>query len=235
MADSRPSVGVALVGSGFSASFHAENYKRVYGIDVRLAGVYSRRPEMAQKFAREHRLGLVYRSPGELLSNTSVDLVDACVPNRFHEEIVVTTLQARKHVVVEKPLTCCVVPPGQGGHTSEDCLKTALAGAQRMVQAERASGRKIFYAENWVHAPGVQKANRLLASAGTTILRIVGEESHSGTHSPYAMRWETAGGGSLLNKGCHPLGAALYLKYEEGLRRLGRRIRPRWVSASVAT
>jgi predicted dehydrogenase len=91
-----------------------------------------------------------------------------------------------------------------------------------------------MYAENLVYAPGVQKARALLDAADTPILRIVGEESHSGTHSPYAMSWETSGGGSLVNKGCHSLGAALYLKYEEGRRRKGGRIRPSWVAATVA-
>jgi hypothetical protein len=66
-------------------------------------------------------------------------------------------------------------------------------------------------------------------------LRMDGEESHSGSHSRFAGTWRTAGGGSLLWKACHPLGAALYLKYREGQRRVGRPIRPASVQAEVAT
>jgi predicted dehydrogenase len=43
--------------------------------------------------------------------------------------------------------------------------------------------------------------------------------------------WSIQGGGSLIAKGCHPLGAVLYLKRKEGMARLGRPIRPAFVSA----
>ena len=143
------------------------------------------------------------------------------------------TLQAGKHVVVEKPFAGSFAP-GKFPEDWQRCLDEAMASADRMIAAEQASGKRIMYAENLVYAPGIQKAKRLLESAGTSILRMVGEESHSGTHSPYAMDWTTSGGGSLYNKGCHSVGAALYLKYEEGLRRLGTRIRPSWVVGTVA-
>ena len=109
-----------------------------------------------------------------------------------------------------------------------------MASADRMIEAERESGCHIMYAENLVYAPGVQKARRLLEAAETPILRIMGEESHSGTHSPYAMQWRTSGGGSIVNKGCHSLGAAIYLKHLEGIRRRGRRVRPAWVVGVAA-
>jgi len=57
------------------------------------------------------------------------------------------------------------------------------------------------------------------------------EESHSGSHSPVYGIWSVQGGGSLIAKGCHPLGAILYLKRKEGLARLGRPLRPETVSA----
>ena len=231
--ESGPSVGVALVGTGFAAKFHIEAYQRVYGVNVRLLGAYSRRPEPAQQFVEEHGLGKVYADLDELLSDPEVDLVDACVPNRLHEEIAVRALEAGKHVAVEKPLTGSF----ERGKDPEDwnrCLDEALSSANRMIEAERRAGRRIMYAENWVYTPGVQKARRLLEAANASILRTVGEESHSGTHSTYAMQWQTSGGGSLLNKGCHPLGGALYLKYMEGIRRLGRPIRPSWAIGAVA-
>ena len=230
---SEASVGVALVGCGFAAKFHAENYRRVHGIRVRLVGAYSRRAEPTQEFVKSHGLERSYDDLDQLLSDPEVDLVDVCVPNRLHEGIVVRALQAGKHVVVEKPFTGSFAP-GEGAEGWQRCLDEALAGADRMIEAEQESGRRIMYAENWVHAPGVQKALRLLQDADTPVLRIVGEESHSGTHSPYAMQWKTSGGGSLVNKACHPLGAAIHLKYQDGMRRLGRHVRPQWVVGAVA-
>ena len=232
--EDRATVGVAIIGSGFAAKFHAENYRRIHGTRARLVGVYSRRAEVAREFAAAHGFEKTYDDLQQLLKDPDVDLVDSCVPNRFHEEMVVQALEAGKHVAVEKPFTGGFTPPGEGTDGWKRNLENALGSAERMLEAERSSGRRIMYAENWVYTPGVQKARRLLGAADTPILRMVGEESHSGTHSPYAMQWSTSGGGSLLNKGCHLLGAALYLKYEEGMRRLGRRIRPSWVVGATA-
>ncbi len=234
MVGSPQTVGIAIVGSGFAAKFHAENYVSGPGPLARLIGVYSRRHGAAREFAGRHGFDKAYETLDALLADPEVDLVDICVPTRFHEEFVVQALNAHKHVAVEKPLTGCFNPPGRDGHTIQDCLRQALASADRMLLAERESGKRICYDENWVYSPPIQKACRLLASAETPILRIVGEESHSGTHSPYAMRWDTAGGGSLIKCGCHPVGGALYLKAEEGRRRFGRPIRPVWVVGTVA-
>jgi predicted dehydrogenase len=43
--------------------------------------------------------------------------------------------------------------------------------------------------------------------------------------------WSIQGGGSLIAKGCHPLGAILYLKRKEGIARTGKPIRPVAVTA----
>ena len=113
-------------------------------------------------------------------------------------------------------------------------LRQALDSADLVIAACRDAGVILCYAENWVYAPPVQKARRLLAAAGGPILRMVGEESHSGTHAPVNKRWETGGGGSLIGKACHPLGAALYLKADEGRRLRGAPVRPVSVLAEVA-
>src|SRR3989304_2671152 len=104
-------------------------------------------------------------------------------------------------------------------------LRRALASGDEIIAACQEAGVRLCYAENWVYAPPIQRARRLLPAAGGPILRIVGEESHGGTHAPINKRWETGGGGSLIGKGCHPLSAALYLKADEG-RRLPGRARP---------
>lgn len=113
-------------------------------------------------------------------------------------------------------------------------LDQAVAGADEVLETITRNGVRLLYAENWVYAPSVQKANHLLAQADGTILRVMAEESHSGSHSPYSKEWRYAGGGSLFHKGCHPLSGALFLKAQEGIRRRGTPIRPRSVLADVS-
>ena len=95
----------------------------------------------------------------------------------------------------------------------------------------REAGITLGYAENFVYAPSVQKEREIVEKSRAQILRLVGEESHNGSHSPVYGIWSVQGGGSLIAKGCHPLGAVLYLKRKEGLARLGHPIRPASVTA----
>ncbi len=234
-------VGIGLVGAGFAAHFHAHCYRRVSGVEVELRAVASAHPARARALAEEFGIDRVYERVEDLLGDPAVDLVDLCVPNHLHVPLIEAAAAAGKHVAVEKPLTGYFGddwpdPEARIGLVvPRDRMRAgALANADRALAACRRAGVRLLYAENWVYAPGIQKARRLLEQAGGTILRIEGEESHSGSHAAYYRRWRTAGGGALLGKGCHPLGAALYLKRVEGIRRHGRPIRPRSVVAEVA-
>jgi predicted dehydrogenase len=219
-----------LVGAGFVARIHADAYRRLPGQGVELRAVCAGRRERAEAFAEEFGVERVVDDLGAVLADPSVEVVDLCVPNHLHAPFAVRAAEAGKHVVVEKPLTGAFERVGD----PRGLLDEARANADGVLDACARAGVRLCYAENWVYAPPIQKARRLLERADGAILRIEGEESHSGSHASYSRRWASAGGGSLLGKGCHPLGAALYLKRCEGERRDGRPIRPRSVVAEVA-
>jgi predicted dehydrogenase len=167
-----------------------------------------------------------------------VDVVDVCTPPATHEALCVQALRAGRHVIVEKPFTGWFGPEGaEGGEfhgasfAKETMLRDAAASCARIVEAARAAKKRVCYAENWVYAPAIQKEREMVAKSGTQILWMMGEQSHSGSHSPYYGKWKFSGGGSMMGKGCHPLSAALYLKRVEGEARDGEAIRPAAVSA----
>ena len=226
-----PRVRVGMVGAGFVARLHAEAYRQVHGVEVELSWVTAARPERAAAFATEFGARRTAIDARTIFSDPAVDVVDLCVPNHLHAPLAVEAARAGKHVIVEKPLTGFFGPPAT---PRAEMRRQALAAVDGVLGACRDAGVRLCYAENWVYAPPIQKARRLLAASGGPILRLVGEESHSGTHAPINKRWETGGGGSLLGKGCHPLGAALYLKADEGRRVRGAPIRPVSVMAEVA-
>jgi predicted dehydrogenase len=207
---------VGIAGAGFVARLHIDGWRRVTGVPVEVRGVAAAHPERARSFAAEFGLAVAYRDVEELLADPAVTVLDLCVPNDRHEPFAIAGLQAGKHVIVEKPLTGCFAP--RAGQTAEAMQREALRSADAMLAASEAAQRQLCYAENWLYAPPFVKAERLLAAAGGTVLRMQGEESHSGTHSEPNKHWVTAGGGSLLGKGCHPLAAILHLKASEGHR-----------------
>jgi predicted dehydrogenase len=227
----RKRIGIGVVGAGFVARLHAEAYRQVRGIEIDLAAVAASRPERAEAFAREFGVRRAVADFRAVLDDRAVELVDLCVPSHLHAQMAVEAARAGKHVIVEKPLTGFF---GDAATPRGEMLRSAVVSADAVLQACAQAGVRLCYAENWVYAPPIQKARRLLAAAGGPILRLVGEESHGGTHAPVNKRWATGGGGSLIGKACHPLGAALYLKADEGQRLRGRAIRPVSVSAETA-
>lgn len=223
---------VGIAGARFAARFHLNGYRRVYGVPVEVVGVTSKSAESREAFAREN--GLKAFPTLEALCD-AVDVIDVCAPGYLHESLAVKALERGKHVIIEKPFTGYYGPGTDDfrGNTfpKETMLREAMASCDRILSAARAAGKLVCYAENWVYAPAVQKEREILAKSGGQILWLIGDESHSGSHSPYYGIWKFAGGGSMVGKGCHPLTATLYLKRVEGEARDKKPIRPATVSA----
>lgn len=228
----KKTVRAGIVGAGFSASFHFEAIRKVYGTNVEIKGVYAL--EGAKAYADKRGIA-AYDSLEALLDD--VDVVHCCTTASAHEPVAIAALKRDKYVIVEKPLT------GFFGDGSEDfngenfskkaARKSALASVERMLKAEAGSKGKILYAENWIYAPSIQKEREIIEKTGAQILWIHGEEAHSGSHARTYAYWKYSGGGVMIGKGCHPLTAALYLKRVEGKARGGVPIRPKSVTARI--
>ena len=214
---------IGIAGTGFAGKFHLENFPDT-GAEV--TAVTSARAESREEFAKKHKLQ-AYNSVQEMLPH--IDVLDICTPPSSHLEYMRAAAEAGKHIIVEKPLTGFFGSPAQ--FTKRQMLDTVLAEAAALKENIKNTGITLGYAENFVYAPSVQKEREIVEKTKAQILRLVGEESHNGSHSPVYGIWSIQGGGSLIAKGCHPLGAVLYLKRKEGLARLGRPIRPSYVTA----
>lgn len=94
----------ALIGCGRIASRHAENIQKV----GKLIAVCDVVPEKASQFATQYQ-ATAYTSCDDLLFNEKeVEIVCVCSPNGLHAEHTIKSLQARKHVLCEKPM--CLTP-----------------------------------------------------------------------------------------------------------------------------
>jgi predicted dehydrogenase len=214
---------IGIAGAGFAARFHLENFPES---DVEVVGVTSARAESRDAFAAAHGLR-AFASVAEMLPE--IDVLDICTPPSSHQEYMLAAAAAGKNVIVEKPFTGFFGSPQD--FTKRQMLDGVVRELNSIREAFHKTGVTLGYAENFVYAPSVQKEREIVEKTRAQILRLVGEESHNGSHSPVYGIWSIQGGGSLIAKGCHPLGAVLYLKRKEGLARLGRPIRPAFVSA----
>lgn len=183
-----PMIGVGILGSGFIADSYAEAL-----LDVRnaeLVASYSRTTSRAQSFAERWKATAV-DSMAELCARPDVDIVIIALPNEAHLDAVRIVAAAGKAVVCTKPLA-----------------RTA-AEAREMLEAVTAAGVWHGYAESSVFSPNIRKAYEMVMAGGIgSVLTMRAREAHSGPHAPHFWDAATAGGGALLDMGCHTVESA---------------------------
>lgn len=227
---------IGIVGSKFAANFHHHAYHSLAGLGIKVIGCYSPTKNHRDRFAAKRNIKS-FTTFEDMLRE--VDVVDICAPGYVHEFYTLKAAKARKNIIVEKPFTGYYGPSRapkkwRGDKFSKKImLDKAIESARRIAKAIRKNKVTLCYAENWIYAPSIQKEAEILKKTKGQILWMIGEESHSGSHSPFYGIWQKSGGGSLVGKGCHPLTAILYLKYVEGKARDGDPIRPKTVSARM--
>lgn len=113
---------VGVVGFGAWGKFHARAWRKVAGAE--LAGIAAHGDSSAAEAAAEFPDVPIHRSIAALLE-AGVEVVDIVAPNHLHAAMVLAALEAGCHVVVEKPLA------------------TSTADLDRIVAAERASGKRV--------------------------------------------------------------------------------------------
>ncbi|MEZ6113881.1 MAG: Gfo/Idh/MocA family oxidoreductase [Pirellulaceae bacterium] len=230
---------VAINGSGFAADYTARVYSQLphkNGVTIELAGVTSGRPETAARFAETHGIAQTFGSHSEMLAAVRPHIDNIACANFAHGPYTIEAAQAGVPVIVlEKPP---VIWPGwaEGRQTDARTRKEeSMTYLADVLDAVRAAGSKLLYAEDFVYVDGMKGLVELLIESRRVdkgkVLYQRGVCAHQGSHAPAYDTPAKSGGGALFNKACHPLGPCLYLKQVEGILRDGRPIRPRQVSA----
>jgi len=190
-------IGVGLIGTGYMGKCHALAWNAVRpvfgdGPRIRLAQLAEASAELAA--ARAEALGFA-RATGDwrdLVEDPEVDVISITTPNAFHAEMAIAALEAGKHVWCEKPMA------------------PALADAERMAAAARASGRVAVLGYNYIQNPAIRQIESLIAEGaiGTVNhLRIeMDEDFMADPEALFYWKSELASGyGALDDFGVHPL------------------------------
>src|SRR5690349_9201169 len=101
MSNGSRTYGVGIVGCGVIAPFHARSVAALPNAELR--AVMDIVPEAAQKRAEEFGAE-AYTDLDAMLARDDIDIICVCVPSGLHAEIGIRAAQARKHVLVEKPI-----------------------------------------------------------------------------------------------------------------------------------
>jgi len=178
-----------MLGSGFVAGFYMQGLADVPGQVV--VANYSRSPERAHEFSNQWNIPHPSTKLDELIARDDIDLYIIALPNEEHLPVGLKLALARKNQVCTKPL---------GRNRNE---------ARQLHDAAVTSGAIHGYAETEVFAPAVVKARQTIESGAIgKVLWVRSRESHSGPHSPQFWDAGLAGGGAMLDLGCHCIEAA---------------------------
>ena len=187
-----PTIRVALLGTGFIARFRLQAYRTLP--DVQVVAVLGRDPDRTRAFAQEHGIPHAVVGYEQLLQGPDFDAVDVCLPNHLHLQAVRFAAEAGKAVSCEKPL----------GRTA--------AEAQQMVDLVEGAGVVHVYGENWFFSPDLMEIASLVRQGVIgRPLWLRGREGHFGPHSAWFYDLDLAGGGAMLDMGCHVVGTFLRL------------------------
>ncbi|MCU0707340.1 MAG: Gfo/Idh/MocA family oxidoreductase [Pirellula sp.] len=178
-------VKIALLGSGLIGQFYAQALMGGRSRDS-IQVVYSRTETRAEALASKWGIPMTTTSMLDAIRHPDVELVVVAVPNHMHEEAVVASAKAGKGVLCTKPL---------GRNAAE---------AWRMLQAVEQANVFHGYLEDLVYPPKTLKAlDTVRAGALGKILWVRSRETHPGPHSAWFWDRAMAGGGAVVDMGCH--------------------------------
>jgi predicted dehydrogenase len=132
---------IALLGTGFGQA-HAAVYAQRPDVDEVV--VFGRTPQKLATISDQFGFATT-TDLDALITDTSVDLVDICLPTRLHAEVAVAAMQAGRDVLIELPLAA----------TLED--------ARRIVAAQQATGRQAFVDMFSRFSPASQRLRQVVA------------------------------------------------------------------------
>ena len=176
---------IAMLGSGFIGRFYADSLQGQRSRD-RIVSIYSRREVSAKKFASDYGCAHWTIEMEEAIAHPEVDVVCISLPNNLHEAAVLLCCKHNKAVITTKPL---------GRNAVE---------AKRMLEAVEKAGIFNGYLEDLVYTPKFLKALESVKNGALgRILWSKSRETHPGPHSDWFWDLEQAGGGCILDLGCH--------------------------------
>lgn len=174
-----------MLGSGFIGRFYTDSIHNQRNKD-RVIHIYARREENAKKFAEDYRCDYYSTDMEAAISHPDTDVVCVALPNNLHEAAVMLCCKHKKAVISTKPL----------GRNAAEAL--------RMLKAVEEAGIFHGYLEDLVYTPKFLKAYASVQNGALgRILWAKSRETHPGPHSEWFWDKEQAGGGCILDLGCH--------------------------------
>lgn len=174
-----------MLGTGFIGTFYTMTLQDRRRRD-RVTNIYSNDSEEASAFAEKWDIPKSTADLAEAINDPESDVIVIGLPNHLHEEAVMLAVEAKKPVLCTKPL---------GRNAAE---------AKRMLEAVEKAGIFHGYLEDLAYDPKTLKSlDSVKRGTLGEILWVRSREAHYGPHAAWFWDNEKAGGGAIIDLGCH--------------------------------
>ncbi len=176
---------VTMLGTGLIGLFYTMTLHGRRGRD-RVHVVYSRTRERAEAFAAEWGIPSSTTDLEEAIAHPETDVVVVGLPNDLHEQTIELAAKHRKAVLCTKPLA------------------RNAAEAKRILDTVESAGVFSGYLEDLVYTPKTLKAAAAIEAGQIgKVTWARSRETHPGPHSAWFWDAQKAGGGAIVDLGCH--------------------------------
>lgn len=189
-------INFAVVGCGTISDMHFNAIETID--DAYLIGVFDTDQSAADK-AKEKYNCKKYDSYEQLLNDEKVDVVCICTPSFLHSSVALQALNAKKNVLVEKPLALNV----------EDCEKLIYCAKKMNVQLGVVSQLRFSDSVNYAKK-ALEKGLLGRITRADLYMKYYRPQEYYDT-SNWRGTWQKDGGGALMNQGIHGVDLLLYL------------------------
>lgn len=180
----------AVIGLGKIASLHAKGLKNSEFSDFR--AVLSRNMDKARRFAAEFDVS-PYDNFQEMVKKEGIEAAVICTPHPYHAQPVIELAKLGVHSLVEKPLASSL----------SDCDKMIEASEKYHVTIGVVSQRR-FYEPVKRMRKAIDDGKIGMPALGHAIMLGWRDKAYYGS-DPWRGKWDTEGGGVLVNQAPHQL------------------------------
>lgn len=173
-------LGTGLIGMFYTLALHSQRNRD------QVVTLYSRSEERARQSAEDWGVPHYTTDLDEAINHPDVTAVIIGLPNFMHVEAVEKAAAAGKAILCTKPLA-------RNG-----------AEARQILDIVEKAGVFAGYLEDLVYAPKALKAIKSVQDGAVgDVLLARSRETHPGPHSAWFFDAEKAGGGAIIDLGCH--------------------------------
>ncbi len=194
--DNKHCYGFAIIGCGVIAGIHAEAIAKIE--NAKLIGVYDFSSERAKEFADKYGCK-AYETQEKLLADSAVEIVNICTPSGLHYKQIVACAEAKKNVIVEKPMAI----------TREQIEEVVKAVEENGIKLEVISQLRFTYAIRTLKKAIDEGRLGKIYIADYKMKYYRSPEYYAGSN--WRGTWSMDGGGALMNQGIHGIDLIQYV------------------------